>query len=114
MEFCLKAHQWTAGKVKAGILASSVAKEFYKFYSDNGYQENYLYGPCHGLGMIEVEAPWMETISDYELRPNMTFQIDTFMLAKAFGVRWETGIAVTEEGCMQLFKPLEKIIELEF
>jgi Xaa-Pro aminopeptidase len=113
VEFGLKAHQWTEKRLKAGIVASSVAKEFYNFYSENGYKENYLYGPCHGLGMIEVEAPWMETSSNYELKPNMTFQIDTFILAKSFGVRWETGIAITKEGCTQLYKPLNEIVELD-
>ncbi len=76
IEFGLKAHEWTQANLKAGVLASDVAKGFLQFFKDNGYEKNYLYGPCHGTGMIEVEAPWMETSSSYLLQPNMTFQID--------------------------------------
>ena len=79
VEFCLEAHKWTESRIKAGVTASDIAKDFYKLYEENGMRENYVYGPCHGTGMIEVEAPWMETISDYKLRENMTFQVDTFI-----------------------------------
>jgi len=30
---------------------------------------------------------------------NMTFQVDTFLAAANFGLRWENGIHVTEDGC---------------
>jgi hypothetical protein len=32
--------------LKAGVLASEVAKGFLQFFKDNGYEKNYLYGPC--------------------------------------------------------------------
>ena len=51
-----------------------------------------------GLGLIEVEKPWLETVSTYALEPNMTFQADTFFAAKDFGLRWENGLLVTESG----------------
>ena len=102
VQFGLDAHYWTEEHLKPGILASSVAKDFIKFYEDHGKRANYFYGPCHGTGLIEVEAPWMETISDYELVPNMTFQIDTFVTSPTFGLRWEKPIAITETGCVNL------------
>lgn len=113
VEFGLKAHKWTEEQLKAGIPAASIAKAFYQFYKENGYEENYLYGPCHGLGIIEVEAPWMETSSDYILKPNMTFQIDTFVSTNEFGIRWEKGIAITEGGIVSLSNHKEKIYEIE-
>ena len=62
VEFCHTAHDWTVDKIKAGVLASDIAKGFYKLYQDAGYASNYVYGPCHGTGMIEVEAPgWRPT-----------------------------------------------------
>ena len=64
--------------------------------------------------MIEVEAPWVETSSNYTLKPNMTFQIDTFISTDTFGVRWEKGIAVTETGLDVLSPEIGKIYELEF
>ena len=115
IEFCKTAHDWTVDQLKAGVMASSIAKDFYKMYVDNGFKDNFVYGPCHGTGMIEVEAPWMETSSDYILQPNMTFQVDTFISGDGFGVRWEKGIAITETGCKSMTDFLKKgIIELDF
>ena len=113
VEFCLKAHMWTEKQLKAGVIASSIAKDFIKFFQDNGYGENLLYGPCHGLGLIEVEAPWMETISDYPLKKNMTFQIDTFAMGPNFGLRWEKPIVITEEGCELLSPQIGTIHEID-
>ena len=108
IEFCHKAHDWTTDRIKAGVLASDIAKEFYQMYVDAGYKDNFVYGPCHGTGMIEVEAPWMETISDYPLEENMTFQVDTFISGPTFGCRWEKGIAVTKDGCLSMTDYLKK------
>lgn len=102
VQFGLDAHYWTEENLRPGKLASQVAKDFIKFYEDHGRRANYFYGPCHGTGLIEVEAPWMETISDYELAPNMTFQIDTFVTSPTFGLRWEKPIAITKDGCVNL------------
>ncbi len=115
VEFCKKAHDWTCERIKAGVVASDVAKDFLKLFNDNGYGKNYVYGPCHGTGMIEVEAPWMETSSDYKLEENMTFQVDTFISGPTFGCRWEKGIAVKKDGYESYTDYLKKgIIELEF
>ena len=99
--FGLEAHNWSQKQIKAGVRASEIA-------------ENFVYGPLHGTGMIEVEAPWVETTSHYDLQPNMTFQIDTFISTDTFGVRWEKGIAVTESGCEVLSPEIGKLYELEF
>ena len=114
VEFGLQADMWTEKYLKAGVLASDVAKDFIKFFEENGRKQNYFYGPCHGLGLIEVEAPWMETISDYELQKNMTFQIDTFVMGETFGLRWEKPIAITENGVQILCeRQIGKIYEIE-
>ena len=115
VEFCKEAHDWTISQLKAGVIASDVAKGFYNMYVDNGFKDSYVYGPCHGTGMIEVEAPWMETISDYKLEENMTFQVDTFIMGNGFGCRWEIGAAITKDGCKKMTDYLNKgIIELDF
>ena len=83
-------------------------------YVDNGFKDNFVYGPCHGTGMIEVEAPWMETISEYPLEENMTFQVDTFISGDGFGVRWEKGVSITKDGCHSMTDYLKKgIIEID-
>jgi len=114
IEFGLKAHDWTVEQLKAGVMASDIAKGFYQFYKDHGREKNYLYGPCHGTGLIEVEAPWMETSSNYILKPNMTFQVDTFVTTETFGIRWEKGVVIRENGCEVLCSPIGKIVELDF
>ena len=112
VEFCRDAHNWTEKRLRAGILASDVAKEFYQFYVDNGFKENFVYGPCHGTGLIEVEAPWMETSSDYILQPGMTFQVDTFLSGPSYGMRWENGVVIREDHAQSFIPPFEKIYEL--
>lgn len=112
--FGLEAHKWTQQQIKAGVPASKIAKDFYDYYERNGFKDNFVYGPLHGTGMIEVEAPWVETSSDYILKPNMTYQIDTFISTDTFGVRWEKGIAVTEDGCDVLSPEIGTLYELEF
>ena len=114
VDFCLQAHNWTVDQLKAGVLASDVAKGFYKLYEENGMKDNFVYGPCHGTGMIEVEAPWMETSSDYILQENMTFQVDTFISGPTFGTRWEKGVVITKDGCESMTDYLERgLVELD-
>ena len=115
VEFCRQMHEWTGEQLRAGVMASDVAKGFLQMYKDAGYEKNYVYGPCHGTGMIEVEAPWMETSSDYLLEENMTFQIDTYISGDTFGCRWEKGVAIKENGIETYTDYLKRgIIELEF
>lgn len=115
VEFGLAAHMWTEKQLKAGVRAGDIAEKFIDFYREHGKEQNFLYGPCHGLGLIEVEAPWMETISDYMLKKNMTFQIDTFVMGSSFGLRWEKPVAITESGIDMLCgRQIGKIHELEF
>jgi Xaa-Pro aminopeptidase len=111
--FGLEAHRWSQRQLKAGIIAADVARNFYQFYVDNGYRENFVYGPLHGTGLIEVEAPWVESTSNYVFQPGMCFQIDTFISTDTFGVRWEKGIAITENGCELLSADIGKLYELE-
>jgi Xaa-Pro aminopeptidase len=107
-----KTYEWT----QAGTVAADVAKKYEATVHEAGYGECYLYGPCHGLGMIEVEKPWMESISNYELQPNMTFQADTFFADKDFGLRWENGLRVTESGSAEMLGERDylDIVELDF
>ena len=115
VQFCREAHTWSEKQVKAGVYAADIAKGFYKYYVDNGYEKNYVYGPLHGTGIIEVEAPWCETSSDYFLQPNMTYQVDTYISSDTFGVRWEKGIAVKEGGYEVLSPEIPEVCpELHF
>lgn len=110
--FGLEAHMKTFELMKPGVLASEVARKYTEFVRKRGYGNNMLYGPCHGLGMMEVEPPWLELTSDYELVPGMTFQVDTFFYAEDFGLRWEDGIVITESGIKLLSSDKLEIMEL--
>ncbi|MBE6596729.1 MAG: aminopeptidase P family protein [Ruminococcaceae bacterium] len=115
VQFCLDMHNWTEAQLRTGVMADSVAKEFLNRYKEAGYEKNYVYGPCHGTGMIEVEAPWMETSTNYPLEKNMTFQVDTFISGPTFGCRWEKGVAIKDDGAESYTDYLKKgIIELGF
>ncbi|MCC7210013.1 MAG: aminopeptidase P family protein [Anaerolineae bacterium] len=112
VEFGKLAHEQTMSWMRAGVIASDVAKRYQQLFVEHGYGHNFLYGPCHGLGMIEVEPPWMEVISDYPLAENMTFQIDTFVQDVDFGLRWENGVRVTATGVEMFSNRNMAILEL--
>ena len=78
IDFGLEAHFKTIEMLKAGKLAGFVVKDYEEWVKSRGYDKYLLYGPCHAIGMMEVEQPWMESTSDYKLQKNMTFQVDTF------------------------------------
>jgi Xaa-Pro aminopeptidase len=98
VEFCREMHYRTFEWVQAGVVAKEVAIKYEQFVKDAGMERHYLYGPCTGLGLMEVEKPWMEATSEYTIEPGMTFQADTFFYDDDFGCRWENGLLVSESG----------------
>jgi Xaa-Pro aminopeptidase len=98
IEFGLDMHHRTRDWVRAGVVAKEVAIRYEEYVKAQGKWQHYLYGPCTGLGLMEVEQPWMETISEYVIEPDMTFQADTFFYDDDFGLRWEDGMLVKESG----------------
>ena len=98
LEFGLEAHRATVSWLRGGVSAAAIANQYRKFFSHCGRSDLYLYGPCHGLGLMEVEPPWVEETSSYDLVENMTFQVDTFLSASRFGARWENGVRITADG----------------
>lgn len=112
LEVGLDAHFKTFEWMKNGESASGVVVKFREFIKSKGCAENYLYGPAHGLGMIEVEEPWVEETSAYTFKTNMTFQVDTFLQHKRFGLRWENGIRITDSGSEMLSKYKTELVEI--
>ncbi len=109
-EFGLEAHLETIKLMKAGKPAAGVVAEYEEFVTGRGFRKHMLYGPCHGIGMMEVERPWMESTSKYNLQSNMTFQVDTFFYDKDFGLCWENGVRITEKGREKLSRKYMKLI----
>ncbi|MDD5659730.1 MAG: Xaa-Pro peptidase family protein [Actinomycetota bacterium] len=112
VQFGLEAHRKTYEWIREGANAGGIAKKYLDFFNKNGFGKNYLYGPCHGTGIFEVEKPWMETNSDYQLKENMTFMADTFFSASDYGFRWEDGFRVTKNGVEEFSNKWQTIIEL--
>jgi Xaa-Pro aminopeptidase len=112
VEFGLDAHRKTMELIKGGKSAAEVVTDYEAWVKQQGFEKYMLYGPCHGIGMMEVERPWMESTSTYDLQPNMTFQVDTFFYDVDFGLRWENGVRVTKTGIEQLSKKHMRLIEL--
>lgn len=109
LDMHLKTMEW----MKAGVKAKEVVRKFYEYGDRIGVGKNILYGPCHGLGMMEVERPWMESRSEYLLEENMTFQVDTFLYCEEYGLRWENGVVIKKDGVEPFSGKLNEIIELE-
>jgi Xaa-Pro aminopeptidase len=112
VQFGLDSHLKTYEWAKEGVLASEVALKFVDYFKANGMEKYFLYGPCHGTGIIEVERPWLETNSTYYLKENMTFMADTFMSTPEYGFRWEDGFRITKSGAEVFSDKWQKIIEL--
>jgi len=113
VDFVLEMHMWTERQLKVGVEAKDIAIRFEQLFKEKGHEAAYVYGPCGGLGLVEVEAPWMETTSDYRLQPNMTFQVDTFGIGSDFGVRWEKPVAIREGGVELLSSQIGDIVEID-
>lgn len=112
VQFGLDVHMKTYEWIKVGVAAKNVAIKYMEYFKEHGYGNYYLYGPCHGTGIIEVEKPWLETTSDYQLQKNMTFMADTFCTCENYGFRWEDGFRVTRDGCEPFSDAKSEIIEL--
>ena len=112
VQFGLDVHLKTYEWIREGVVAKDVAIKYIEYFKEHGYGDYYLYGPCHGTGIIEVEKPWMETTSDYSLKENMTFMADTFFTCENYGFRWEDGFRVSRKGCKPFSNARSEIIEL--
>jgi len=112
IEFGLEAHLKTIEMIAAGKEAGAIVRDYEKWVKSKGYEKYMLYGPCHSIGMMEVEQPWMESTSDYLLKENMTYQVDTFFYDQDFGLRWENGIIVKNGGVEKLSSKFMKMVEI--
>jgi Xaa-Pro aminopeptidase len=101
LQMGLDAANKTMETMRAGVPARDVALTVQDYIRQRGYGDSILYGPCHGIGLMECEHPWIETNSDYVLQENYTFQVDSFLYTQNYGARWEDGVRVTQGGVEQ-------------
>lgn len=110
-----KAQAAVVDMLKAGVPACDIAKAHIKNVTDMGYGDWLLYGPCHGNGTMEGEAPWIETNSDYKLEENMTFCVDIFLGSKETetGLRMEDVVCVKKDGVENLTNYPRELFEID-
>jgi Xaa-Pro aminopeptidase len=71
-----------------------------------------IYRPAHGSGSSEVEGLWLGAGSDLIIRPGMQFNVDVWLNDGGYGLRYEDGLIVTEDGVEELTSYRREIIEL--
>ncbi len=115
IEVGYKAQERAIGMLKAGVPACDVAKAHVEFVTEMGYGDWLLYGPFHGNGTMEGEAPWIETSADFLLEENMAFCADIFLGSKEkeIGLRMEDVVVVTKDGCENLTNYPRELFEIE-
>ena len=115
IEVGYKAQADVISRLKAGVPACDIAKFHVENVTNMGYGEWLLYGPCHGNGTMEGEAPWIETNSNYLLEENMTFCVDIFLGSKETetGLRMEDVVCITKDGVENLTNYPRELFEIE-
>jgi len=94
----LNAEALTIKTMKPGIKGKDVQKTVHDYIKKEGFGDHILYGPAHGIGLMECEGPYIEATQELELKPNMTFNIDIWLSNSKMGLRFERGVAITESG----------------
>jgi len=112
MKIGLEARNLIVGNLKAGIEACKIDALYRDFLKKSNALECMIYGPCHGVGLMEGEHPWIEANSDYFLQENMTFCIDIFLKREDFGLRWEDVVQITKDGVEEFCTDFKELIIL--
>ena len=112
VQVALDAEKKTMELMHAGANAGDISRKVADYVRSRGMGHALLYGPCHGIGLMECEHPWMETNSTYDLRENMTFQVDSFLHTEDYGARIEDGVRVTASGVEEFPTYRREMIEL--
>ncbi len=110
-----KAQADVIARLKPGVPAADIAKFHVENVTKMGYGDWLLYGPCHGNGTMEGEAPWIEVNADYLLEENMSFCVDIFLGSKEkeIGLRMEDVVCITKDGVENLTNYPRELFEIE-
>jgi len=112
MEVGLEAEELTIETIRPGITGAQITETVHRRIRDRGYGHCILYGPAHGVGLMECEYPFIEASLELELKPNMLFNIDIFLADDKTGLRFEDGIRVTDTGVELLSSFRREVIRL--
>ena len=112
VEIGIGAQEVVISSLKPGVPAKDVFKRYWDFLVGKGFADYFLYGPCHGTGIMECEHPFLEANSTYLLEEGMTFQVDIFLGDQDLGLRFEDGVLITANGAEAFNSKYRKVIEL--
>lgn len=115
IEVGYKAQEAAIAMLDVGVPAAEVAKRHIENVTAMGYGDWLLYGPFHGNGTMEGEAPWIETSADFLLEENMTFCADIFLGSSKTetGLRIEDVVCVKKGGAENLTNYPRKLFEID-
>lgn len=112
MKVALEGFTGALNDIRPGVAAQTVFTNYHSTLQRYGYEEFTLYGPAHGTGSSEVEGLWLGRGSDLIIQPGMQFNIDIWLSDGQYGMRYEDGILVTQDGIEELTSFRREIIEL--
>ncbi len=112
MEVALEAMNNALENIKPGIRANEVFKGYYDILHKYGFEEFTLYGPAHGTGSSEVEGLWLSENAEFTIQKKMVFNVDIWLTDGVYGLRYEDGILVTDDGIEELTSYRREIIIL--
>jgi Xaa-Pro aminopeptidase len=112
MSVALEGVEGALRDIRPGVAARDVFQNYHDTLARYGYEEFTLYGPAHGTGTSEVEGLWLGAGSDLIIQPGMQFNVDVWLSDGEYGLRYEDGILVTEDGIEELTSYRREIIVL--
>ena len=112
MSVALEGVEGALRDIRPGVVGRDVFKNYHDTLARYGFEEFTLYGPAHGTGTSEVEGLWLGAGSDMVIQPGMQFNVDVWLSDGEYGLRYEDGILVTENGIEELTSFRREIIIL--
>lgn len=103
----------TLSIMKPGVPFAAAYDAFQKRLNHYGFGGLSLYGPAHGTGLQECEAPWVDNRTQRVMEPNMVFNIDIWIADNQYGVRLEDGVLITETGMEPLTTWHRDILQID-
>ncbi|MDX2066165.1 MAG: Xaa-Pro peptidase family protein [Fimbriimonadaceae bacterium] len=112
-EVVYAAHMAGLAAVRPGVTAGQVDAATRQVIEAAGYGPRFVHRTGHGIGMRGHEAPYIMAGSDVVLQPGDCFSIEPGVyLEGRFGVRLETIVTVTEDGCENLNAPISPTLPI--
>jgi Xaa-Pro aminopeptidase len=107
-----EAQKTVISSIREGVEACEIDARYREILEKNNAGECMLYGPCHGIGLMEGEHPWIEKTSDFKLKENMTFCVDIFLQRDGYGLRCEDVVRVTKNGADEFTNRFREVLVL--